>query len=147
MGPRGERNMKADATAPRTIDEYVAAFPRDVRNILQRVRETIRKEAPEAEEAMKYRLPTFVLHGNLVHFGAFQRHLGLYPTPSGIEAFKDELARYTNAKGSVQFPFDEPIPYGLIAKIVRFRVAEARRKGATKRARPATAPKASRRSR
>jgi len=81
---------------------------------------------------MKYRIPTFVLNGNLVHFAGFDRHVGFYPTPSGIEAFKDELAAYPNAKGSVQFPLDRPVPFGLIRQIVQFRVKEARKKMAAK---------------
>jgi uncharacterized protein YdhG (YjbR/CyaY superfamily) len=122
--------MKTAATAPATIDEYIAAFPREIQNILQRIRRTIRKAAPDAQEAIKYQLPTFVLHGNLVHFGAFKEHIGFYPTPSGIIAFKKELASYPNARGSVQFSLDQPIPFGLIQRIVAFRVQEVRAKAA-----------------
>ena len=98
--------------------------------------ETIRKAAPEAEEAIKYRMPTFVLHGgNLVHFAAFDRHVGFYPAPSGISAFAKELAGYQSAKGSVRFPLDRPVPYPLVARITRFRVAEnAKRLGASAKA-------------
>lgn len=106
------------------IDEYIAQFPEDVAAILQKVRLTIRKAAPLAEEAIKYRLPTFIYNGNLVHFGGFKTHIGFYPTPSGIVAFKKELSKYKGAKGSVQFPIDQPIPYSLITKIVKFRVKE-----------------------
>jgi len=114
--------------AAQTIDEYIAGFPADVQAILRRIRAIIREEAPEAEEAIKYQLPTFVLHGNLVHFGAFQKHIGFYPTPSGTERFQKELAAYKGAKGSVQFPLEQPIPYDLIREIVRFRVQENRAK-------------------
>jgi len=116
--------MKTKQTAPTTIDEYIAGFPPDVQAILQKIRVTIRKAAPQAEEAIKYQMPTFTLHGNLVHFAAFKNHIGFYPVPSGIEAFKQELSAYKGAKGSVQFPLDQPIPYGLISKIVKFRVKE-----------------------
>ena len=85
---------------------------------------TIRKAAPDAEETIKYQMPTFTLKGNLVHFAAFKKHIGFYPVPTGIEKFKNELSVYEGGKGSVQFPFDKPIPYGLISKIVKFRVKE-----------------------
>ncbi len=120
--------MKADQTSPQNIDEYIAGFPRNVQAILQEVRRTIKRAAPDAEEAIKYQIPTFVLSGNLVHFAAFQKHVGFYPTPSGIRAFKGELSEYNSAKGSVQFPIDQPIPYDLIEKIVKFRVKETREK-------------------
>ncbi len=109
--------------SPKNIDEYIAGFPRDVQKILKQIRTTIKKVAPDAEEAIKYRIPTFVLNGNLVHFAAFKNHIGFYPTPSGIDAFKDELSRYESAKGSVsvQFPIDEPMQLSLIEEIVKFR--------------------------
>ncbi|MCC6797851.1 MAG: DUF1801 domain-containing protein [Candidatus Hydrogenedentes bacterium] len=125
--------MTAAKDAPGTIDAYIAGFPWDVQKLLREVRGTIRKAAPDAEEAMKYGIPTFVLNGNLVHFAAFKQHIGFYPTPSGIEKFKDELSRYKGAKGSVQFPLDEPIPLKLIERIVAFRVKEARAKSAAKK--------------
>jgi uncharacterized protein YdhG (YjbR/CyaY superfamily) len=118
--------MKTASTPPKNIDEYIAGFPADVQRHLQEIRTIIRTAAPDAEEALKYRMPTFVLNGNLVHFAAFEKHIGFYPTPSGIEAFKDELSAYHNAKGSVQFPLDRPVPFRLIRKIVEFRVKEAR---------------------
>src|SRR6516164_9377344 len=105
--------MKTGSTPAKTIDEYVAGFPTKVQRILQEIRSIIRKAAPDAEEAIKYRMPTFVLNGNLVHFAAFEKHIGFYPTPSGIEAFKGELSAYHNAKGSVQFPLDKPVPFSL----------------------------------
>ncbi len=106
------------------IDRYIAAFPSDVQNILQKIRVTIRKAAPKAEETIKYGIPTFTLNGNLVHFAGFKKHIGFYPAPSGIEKFKDEVSVYKGAKGSVQFPLDKPIPYDLISRIVKFRVKE-----------------------
>lgn len=124
--------MKVDTASPNTIDEYIAGFPKDVQDILQKISGIIRKAAPEAEEAIKYQIPTFVLNGNLVHFAAFQKHIGFYPTPSGIEQFKDALSAYNSAKGSVQFPLDSPIPYSLITKIVKFRVKKNRERMAHK---------------
>lgn len=118
------KTMDAAQTTPNTIDEYIAAFPDDMQQILQQIRQTIRKAAPDAQEAISYQMPTFKLHGNLVHFAAYKKHVGFYPAPSGIEAFKDELAPYASSKGAVQFPLDQPIPYDLIGRIVIFRVAE-----------------------
>jgi uncharacterized protein YdhG (YjbR/CyaY superfamily) len=116
--------VKTSETAPKDIDEYIAGFPKDVQEILEKIRMTIRKAAPGAEEAIKYRLPTFTLRGNLVHFGAFKKHIGFYPTPTGTEKFRNELSVYEGAKGSIRFPLDKPIPYDLISKIVEFRVKE-----------------------
>jgi uncharacterized protein YdhG (YjbR/CyaY superfamily) len=124
--------MKTKQAKPTTIDEYIAGFPPDVQAILQKIRTAIRKAAPGAEEAIKYQMPTFILHGNLVHFAAFKNHIGFYPVPTGIEAFKKELSVYPSGKGSVQFPLDKPIPYGLIGKIVKFRVKENLAKAAAK---------------
>jgi len=104
-----------------TIDEYIAAFPKDIQNILEQMRETIRKAAPEAEEAISYAIPTFKLNGNLVHFAAFKNHLGFYPTPKGMEEFEKELSVYKQGKGSVQFPLGKPLPLNLITRIVEFR--------------------------
>jgi uncharacterized protein YdhG (YjbR/CyaY superfamily) len=120
--------MKAKNTAPQTIDEYIAGFPRDVQAILKKVRATIKKAAPEAGEAIKYQIPTFTLNGNLVHFGAYQHHLGFYPTPKALAKFQKELSRYEGSKGAVKFPLDKPIPYALIARIVRFRVQQSQAK-------------------
>jgi uncharacterized protein YdhG (YjbR/CyaY superfamily) len=124
--------MKTDQTTPQTIDEYIAGFPPEVQAILEKIRLTIKKAAPGAEETIKYQMPTFTLHGNLVYFAAFKTHIGFYPIPTGIEKFKKELAPYKQGKGSVQFPLDQPIPYGLISKIVTFRVKENAAKAATK---------------
>ena len=107
-----------------TIDEYISLFPADVQNILEKLRKIISKSAPDAEEAISYGMPTFKLNGNLVHFAAHKNHVGFYPTPSGIEEFKKELAPYKSSKGSVQFPMDQPIPYELVKRIVTFRVEE-----------------------
>ncbi len=134
--------MQAADSLPRTIDEYIAGFPPSVRPILNKVRATIRRAAPRATEAIKYRLPTFMLHGNLVHFGAFKKHLGFYATPTGNAQFRTELAAYQGAKGSVQFPFDRPIPYGLITRMVRFRMEEnTARAGAKQKPAATSAPK------
>jgi uncharacterized protein YdhG (YjbR/CyaY superfamily) len=115
-------------TVINNIDEYISTFPEEIQALLQQIRATIRKAAPEAEEAIKYAMPTFVLNGNLVHFAAFKNHIGFYPVPSGIEAFKKELSVYKGAKGSVQFPLDKPMPLDLITKIVEFRVKENMKK-------------------
>ncbi|MDP3469631.1 MAG: DUF1801 domain-containing protein [Daejeonella sp.] len=109
---------------PETIDEYISLYPLEVQELLQKVRMVIMKAAPEAKEAIKYQLPTIVLNGNLVHFGAFKNHIGFYPAPSGISVFKQELSVYESGKGSIQFPMDGEIPYDLISKIVKFRVQE-----------------------
>ena len=113
----------------KTIDEYIKTFPEDVQSILERMRQTIRKAAPEAVEAISYQMPTFKLNGkNLVFFAAFKNHIGFYPIPSGIKAFKKELSQYKGGKGSVQFPIDKPVPYDLVKKIVIFRVKENMKK-------------------
>ena len=107
-----------------SIDEYIATFPEETQKILNEIRATIKSAAPEAEEKISYQMPTFYLKGNLIHFAAFKNHIGLYPTPSGTEAFKTELAAYKGGKGSIRFPIDQPIPLKLVDDIVRFRVAE-----------------------
>ena len=122
------REVTVDTESPSPIDAYIASFPEDVQDILQKIRDIVNDAARDAEEAIKYGIPTFVLNGNLVHFAAFQKHIGFYPTPSGIEHFKDALSAYNSAKGSVQFPLASPIPYSLIKKIVKFRVKENRDK-------------------
>ncbi len=114
--------MRTKSTAPKNIDDYIAGFPGDVQKILQKIRLTIRKAAPGAQEAIKYQMPTFTLNGNLVYFAAFKTHIGLYPLPRGIERFKRELSAYEGGKGSVRFPLNEPIPFDLISRIVKFRV-------------------------
>jgi len=110
----------------KTIDEYISTFPHNIQIILEKIRQTIHKAAPEAVEAIAYQMPTFKLHGkNLVHFGAFKNHIGFFPTPSGIETFKKELSPYLASKGAVQFPLNKPIPYELMERIVIFRVNES----------------------
>lgn len=116
--------MESSGNQIKTLDEYIAEFPENVRDILEEFRRIIRKSAPEAEEAIRYGIPTFILNGNLVHFAAFKNHIGFYPTPSAIDAFKKELSPYKVAKGTVQFPIDEPIPFDLVGNIVRYRVKE-----------------------
>lgn len=106
------------------IDTFIAAYPKETQKILEQMRQTIKKAAPGAEETICYGIPTFTFHGNLVHFSAFKTHIGFYPTPSGITAFKKELSVYKSAKGSVQFPLDKPLPLDLITNIVTFRVKE-----------------------
>ena len=123
-----------DEQAPTSIDAYTAAFDPHVQDLLRAVRQVIRHAAPEATETISYRMPTFCLNGNLVHFAAYAKHIGFYPTPSAIVAFEAELAPYVHAKGSVQFPYDQPLPVDLIRRMVELRVAEnrakKRRKGA-----------------
>ena len=109
---------------PKNIDEYISGFPPDIQSLLHQIRAAIRKVTPDAEEAIKYAIPTFVLNGkNLVHFAAFKNHIGFYPTPAGIESFEKELSKYKQGKGSVQFPLDQPMPLKLISEIVKFNVA------------------------
>lgn len=127
--------MQPDEKTPTTIDEYIASAPIEVQEILQKIRATVKAAAPEAEEAISYQMPTFRLKGNLVHFAAFKNHIGFYPIPSGIEAFKEELSAYEGGKGSVRFPLDRPIPYELISKIVKFRMQENLEKAAAKKLR------------
>jgi len=108
------------AKKAKDIDEYIADFPADVQLLLQKVRTAIRKAAPKAEEAIKYRMPTFVLNGNLIYFAGYKNHIGLYPGPRPIEEFKDELSKFTTSKGTVQLPLDKPIPIALITRITKF---------------------------
>ncbi len=116
-----------------TIDDYIAGFPSDVQRALQKIRGIIRKAAPDAAEAIKYQIPTFVLNGNLVHFAAFSKHIGFYPTPSVIVAFGSDLKDYESAKGSVQFPLSKPVPFALIQRMVEFRVQQARKESITRK--------------
>jgi uncharacterized protein YdhG (YjbR/CyaY superfamily) len=108
------------------VSKYISAFPKDVQEKLNALRGLIRRLAPEATERISYRIPTYYLHGNLVHFAGYAKHIGFYPTPCGIANFSRELSRYKHAKGSVQFPLDEALPMDLIERIVRFRVEENR---------------------
>jgi uncharacterized protein YdhG (YjbR/CyaY superfamily) len=106
------------------IDEYINSQSAEIREILAEMRATIKKFAPEAEEKISYQIPTYYLHGNLVHFAACKNHVGFYPGPSGLKAFPEEVASYKCTKGAVQFPYDKPLPLKLIKNIVRFRVKE-----------------------
>lgn len=115
--------------APADIDAYIAGFSEPVQALLQQVRATIRAAAPKATETISYGIPTFSLKGPLVYFAAFSRHIGFYATPTGHEAFAAELSHYKQGKGSVQFPFDQPLPLDLIERIVRYRVAQKSGKG------------------
>jgi uncharacterized protein YdhG (YjbR/CyaY superfamily) len=125
--------MKTESTKPTTIDEYIATFPVEIQEILQKVRETVKTAVPQATEAINYGMPTFKLEGNLVHFGGAKNHLGFYPAPSGITAFQSELASYKSSKGAVQFPYDQPMPYDLIRKIAQFRATENLEKATAKK--------------
>lgn len=127
--------MAAGRTKPRTIDEYIAAFPPDVQAILEEVRATIRKAAPEATETISYQIPAFTLNGALVYFAAFKNHIGFYPPIRGDAALEKAVARYAGEKGNLRFPLDQPIPYPLIARIVKLRVKQNREKAASKKKR------------
>jgi uncharacterized protein YdhG (YjbR/CyaY superfamily) len=116
--------MEENKISFKSVDEYILQFPPQVQEILKTLRKAIKEAAPDAEEKISYQMPTFVYHGNLVHFAAYKNHIGFYPTPSGIDAFKYELSEYKGAKGSVQFPLEKPLPYELISEIVKYRVAE-----------------------
>src|SRR6266550_4251852 len=107
-----------------SIDEYIKTFPPDVQKTLEKMRRTIRKAAPEAEEAISYQIPTFKLNGNLVHFAAFKNHISFFPTARGVETFKKELSQYLGSKGTVRFPLDKPIPHDLVRKVTMFRRKE-----------------------
>lgn len=107
-----------------TTDEYISSFPLEIQEKLQMLRKVIKETAPQATEKISYGMPAFVLNGNLVYFAAFKHHIGFYPAPSGIDSFKDELSKFKGAKGSVQFPLNEPLPLELVRRIVAFRVDE-----------------------
>jgi uncharacterized protein YdhG (YjbR/CyaY superfamily) len=125
--------MRTKQAAPKDIDEYIAGFPKDIREKLEKIRMTIHKAAPKAEEKISYQIPTFALNGNLVHFAAFKKHIGFFPTSSGIREFQKVLSIYKGSKGSVQFPLDKPIPLGLISRIVKFRLKENWERAAAKK--------------
>jgi uncharacterized protein YdhG (YjbR/CyaY superfamily) len=116
--------MKSENVPLKNVDEFIATYPKDVQLIIKKIRTTIKKAAPKAEEIISYRMPAYKFHGRLLYFSAFKKHIGLYPMVSGIANFKKELSIYKGAKGSVQFPLNKPIPYDLITKIVKFRVKE-----------------------
>jgi uncharacterized protein YdhG (YjbR/CyaY superfamily) len=130
--------MKNDKVAPVTMDEYFDRFPKEIQEILGKFRSTIHQAAPAAQEAISYGIPTFKLQGNLVHFAAFKNHFGFFPTSSGIAEFKEALSDYQCSKGTVRFPFGQPVPFSLVAKIVKFRVQENLQRAAMK-AKPSSA--------
>ncbi len=125
--------MNLDPESFTTIDEYIAMFPSNIQEKLIEMRSAIREAAPQAQEKISYRMPTFTLHGNLVHFAAHQNHIGFYPTPSAMEAFSNELSVYEKSKGAIRFPFDKPIPVDLVRRMVLFRVAENEEKAKRKK--------------
>ena len=117
--------MKTKQTVPKTMDEYIAGFPKEVQEILEKIRTTIRKAAPDAEETISYLIPTFTLKGKyLIYFAAYKKHIGVYPVPAGDAKLNEELSVYRTGKGTLQFPLNKPIPYNLITKIVKLRVKE-----------------------
>ncbi len=124
--------MKPGKTAPKNIYEYIAGFPPDVQGILEKIRLTIRKAAPGAEETISYRMPAFTLNGNLVYFAAFKKHIGLFPPVTGNEKLRREASVYAGPKGNLRFPLDEPIPYALIGRVVKARVKENRERAAAR---------------
>ena len=126
--------MESKKDHPTTIDQYIAQFPEDVQQILVKIRALIKEITPEAVEKISYQMPGFYLNGMLVWFAGYKNHIGFYPTGSGIEAFKADISAYKCSKGAVQFPLDKPIPYELIRKMVKFRIAENQKKaGITKK--------------
>jgi len=122
-----------DNHSPKNIDEYITRYPKEILVILQKIRATIKRAAPGAAEAISYQIPTFKIGGNLVHFAAFSKHISFFPTSSGVEKFKRELEAYETSKGTIRFPLEKPIPYGLISKITKFRVKEVIEKGKKKK--------------
>lgn len=125
--------MQTDKPKPTDIDSYIADFPKATQALLQQIRATIQAAAPDATETISYAIPTFVYHGNLVHFAGYKQHIGFYPGAAGIEAFKDEICQYKWAKGSVQFPLNEPLPLDLVTRIVTYRLAQNAAKAAKKK--------------
>jgi uncharacterized protein YdhG (YjbR/CyaY superfamily) len=120
--------MAINREAAKDIDDYIQRHPEPVQELLQKMRLTIQKAAPEATEKISYAIPTFFLNGSLVHFAAFRNHIGFYPTGSGIAAFQKELSKYKSSKGAVQFPMGSPLPLGLVSRMVKFRVKQSRQK-------------------
>jgi uncharacterized protein YdhG (YjbR/CyaY superfamily) len=117
--------MNANQPTPKTIDEYIAAFPHDIQEKLEQIRSTIKVAAPEAKETISYNMPGFTLNGHyLVYFAAYKKHIGMYPVPTGDAQFNAELSAYVAGKGTVRFPFDKPIPFDLIRAMVTYLVRE-----------------------
>lgn len=108
----------------KSVDEYIETFPKEVQDVLQKIRHAIRMAAPEAEEGISYQIPTFKLNGNLVYFAGWKNHVAFYPSSSAVKVFSEELSAYETSKGTIKFPLDKPIPFGLITKITEFRVKE-----------------------
>jgi uncharacterized protein YdhG (YjbR/CyaY superfamily) len=125
--------MQTDKPKPTDIDSYIADFPEATQALLQQIRATIQAAAPEATETISYAIPTFVYYGNLVHFAGYKEHIGFYPGAAGIEAFKEDISKYKWAKGSVQFPLNEPLPLDLVTRIVNYRLAQNVAKAAKKK--------------
>lgn len=124
--------MEENKITFKSIDEYILQFSLEIQEILQTLRKVIKESAPEAKEKISYQMPTFALHGNLVHFAAYKKHIGFYPSASGIAAFEQKLSEYKTSKGTVQFPIDKPLPYELISEMVKFRVMENKKKAESK---------------
>lgn len=129
---------KKPAAAPASIDAYIASFPPDVQKSLKKIRSLIRKAAPHAEEAIKYQMPSYVLHGHLIFFAAYKNHIAIYPRTKGMDAVGSEIARYESGQGTLKFPLSEPIPFALIGRLAAIRVKESSNGSP---ARPRTAPK------
>lgn len=127
--------MTTERRAPASVDEYIAGFEPEVRAVLRKMRATIRRAAPESLERISWGMPAYSLDGMLTFFAAFKNHVSFFPGPSGLENFKKELATYGTSKGTVRFPLGTPVRYGLIARIVKFRVKENRARAAAKRKR------------
>ena len=125
--------MKKDRLRPKDIDDYIASFPHEIQAILEKIRSTIKEAAPGAQEKISYQMPTFALAGNLIHFAAFKNHIGLYPPVEGDAKLKAQTAPYKGEKGNLKFPLDQPIPYTLISRIVKFRVKEQLERAESKR--------------
>jgi uncharacterized protein YdhG (YjbR/CyaY superfamily) len=127
--------MKAASMKFKTVDEYISTFPASTKKVLQEVRKTIRAAAPKTEDVISYNMPAVKLKGILVYYAAYEKHIGFYPTASGIETFKNQLNDYKFSKGAIQFPIDEPMPLDLITKIVKFRLKEVQEKENAKKSR------------
>lgn len=121
-------------TVPKTIDDYISGFPPEVQEILGKIRQSIRKAAPQAQETISYGIPTFTLRDTyLIYFAAYKKHIAIYPVPGGNGEFKEEVSAYRTGKGTLQFPLDKPIPYNLLRKIVRFSLADNLKRAETKK--------------
>jgi uncharacterized protein YdhG (YjbR/CyaY superfamily) len=125
--------MKAESTKFKTVDEYISTFPASAKKILQEIRKTIHEAAPQAEDVISYNMPASKFKGVLVYYAAYEKHIGFYPTASGIEVFKKQLGDYKFSKGAIQFPIEQPMPFDLITKIVKFRVKEVQEKEKAKK--------------